>query len=123
MRPAEQRRVCSTLARPHPPTPTTRPALPACARYAFNIIFNILNKSALNAFPCPWLISTLQLGEWCGCSSTRPQYQAAAACAHLAWPLTCPLPCPLLVLHAAASGLFMVFLWVTKLQPAPKVDK
>ncbi|KAI8471703.1 MAG: triose-phosphate transporter family-domain-containing protein [Monoraphidium minutum] len=52
--------------------------------YAFNIIFNILNKSALNVFPCPWLISTMQL---------------------------------------AASGLFMVFLWVTKLQPAPKIDK
>ncbi|GBF93816.1 hypothetical protein Rsub_06148 [Raphidocelis subcapitata] len=52
--------------------------------YAFNIIFNILNKSALNAFPCPWLISTLQL---------------------------------------AASGLFMVCLWATKLQPAPQVDK
>jgi len=33
-------------------------------RYAFNIIFNILNKSALNAFPCPWLISTLQLGAF-----------------------------------------------------------
>lgn len=52
--------------------------------YAFNIIFNILNKSTLNAFPCPWLISTLQL---------------------------------------AASGVFMLFLWVTKLQPTPKVDK
>ncbi|KIY94590.1 Glucose-6-phosphate/phosphate translocator 1, chloroplast precursor, putative [Monoraphidium neglectum] len=52
--------------------------------YAFNIIFNILNKSTLNAFPCPWLISTLQL---------------------------------------AASGLFMVGLWVTKLQPAPQVSR
>ena len=31
--------------------------------YAFNIIFNIVNKSTLNAFPCPWFISTLQLGE------------------------------------------------------------
>lgn len=29
--------------------------------YAFNIIFNIVNKSTLNIFPCPWLISTLQL--------------------------------------------------------------
>ena len=37
---------------------------PAC-RYAFNIIFNILNKSTLNAFPCPWFISTLQLGGCC----------------------------------------------------------
>lgn len=30
-------------------------------RYAFNIVFNILNKSALMAFPCPWLISAWQL--------------------------------------------------------------
>jgi solute carrier family 35 protein E1 len=29
--------------------------------YAFNIVFNILNKTALNAFPCPWLIATWQL--------------------------------------------------------------
>lgn len=29
--------------------------------YAFNIVFNILNKSTLNAFPCPWFISTIQL--------------------------------------------------------------
>lgn len=29
--------------------------------YAFNIIFNILNKSSLNAFPCPWFISAWQL--------------------------------------------------------------
>jgi len=51
--------------------------------YVFNIVFNILNKSALNSFPCPWFISTLQL---------------------------------------AASGLFMVFLWVARLQPVPRVD-
>lgn len=50
--------------------------------YAFNIVFNILNKSTLNVFPAPYFLSTLQL---------------------------------------AASGLFMVFLWVTKLQPAPRV--
>eukprot|EP00879_Flechtneria_rotunda_P015024 GHRR01015699.1.p1 GENE.GHRR01015699.1~~GHRR01015699.1.p1 ORF type:complete len:331 (+),score=78.12 GHRR01015699.1:384-1376(+) len=53
-------------------------------RYAFNIIFNILNKSSLNAFPCPWFISASQL---------------------------------------IASGLFMVGLWVTRLQPTPKVDR
>ncbi|KAL6777777.1 CGL51 [Auxenochlorella protothecoides x Auxenochlorella symbiontica] len=29
--------------------------------YGFNIVFNILNKSALNAFPAPWCISALQL--------------------------------------------------------------
>eukprot|EP00241_Pyramimonas_parkeae_P005673 CAMPEP_0114245876 /NCGR_PEP_ID=MMETSP0058-20121206/12147_1 /TAXON_ID=36894 /ORGANISM="Pyramimonas parkeae, CCMP726" /LENGTH=407 /DNA_ID=CAMNT_0001358993 /DNA_START=242 /DNA_END=1465 /DNA_ORIENTATION=+ len=29
--------------------------------YAFNIIFNIFNKSTLNIFPYPWFISTLQL--------------------------------------------------------------
>jgi hypothetical protein len=49
-----------------PPVPDFRPPLPLPnplpARYAFNIIFNILNKSTLNTFPCPWLISTLQLG-------------------------------------------------------------
>ena len=32
-------------------------------RYAFNIIFNILNKSTLNIFPKPWLLSTIQLGK------------------------------------------------------------
>ena len=32
-------------------------------RYASNIIFNIANKNSLTAFPCPWFISTLQLGE------------------------------------------------------------
>lgn len=34
--------------------------------YAFSIIFNVLNKATLNTFPCPWLISTIQvraLGE------------------------------------------------------------
>lgn len=30
--------------------------------YAFNIVFNILNKSLLNIFPCPWFIATFQLG-------------------------------------------------------------
>ena len=30
-------------------------------RYAFNIVFNIYNKQALNAFACPWFISALQL--------------------------------------------------------------
>lgn len=29
--------------------------------YAFNIVFNLLNKSLLNVFPAPWLIATLQL--------------------------------------------------------------
>ncbi|KAG2451660.1 hypothetical protein HYH02_003440 [Chlamydomonas schloesseri] len=51
--------------------------------YAFNIIFNIINKSTLNTFPCPWFIGTWQL---------------------------------------VASGLFMAFLWVTRLHPVPKVD-
>lgn len=53
------------------------------AWYGANIIFNIANKKSLTAFPCPWFISTLQLG---------------------------------------ISGLFMTFLWLTKLHPAPKVD-
>lgn len=29
--------------------------------YAYNIIFNIYNKKALNVFPYPWLLSSLQL--------------------------------------------------------------
>lgn len=55
-------------------------------RYAFNIIFNILNKSSLNAFPCPWFISAMQLSECqpslclCegvgGCSATHPRRTA-----------------------------------------------
>ncbi|DBA85788.1 hypothetical protein WJX77_003154 [Trebouxia sp. C0004] len=53
------------------------------AWYGANIIFNIANKKSLTAFPCPWFISTLQLG---------------------------------------VSGLFMCFLWITKLHPVPKVD-
>ena len=32
-------------------------------RYGANIIFNIANKKSLTAFPCPWFISTLQLGN------------------------------------------------------------
>lgn len=32
--------------------------------YAFNIVFNILNKSTLNIFPFPWFMSTIQLA--CG---------------------------------------------------------
>ena len=32
--------------------------------YAFNIVFNILNKSTLNIFPKPWLLSTIQLGKY-----------------------------------------------------------
>ena len=30
--------------------------------YAFNIVFNILNKTMLNVFPAPWFISAFQLG-------------------------------------------------------------
>lgn len=29
--------------------------------YAFNIVFNILNKSCLNVFPAPWFLATFQL--------------------------------------------------------------
>jgi solute carrier family 35 protein E1 len=32
------------------------------AWYAFNIVFNILNKSMLNVFPAPWFIAAFQLG-------------------------------------------------------------
>ncbi len=35
-----------------------------CRRYAFNIVFNIINKSTLNIFPKPWLLSTIQLGKF-----------------------------------------------------------
>jgi len=31
------------------------------AWYAFNIIFNIVNKSILNVFPAPWFLATFQL--------------------------------------------------------------
>jgi solute carrier family 35, member E1 len=30
--------------------------------YAFNIMFNILNKTMLNVFPAPWFLSAFQLG-------------------------------------------------------------
>jgi len=30
-------------------------------QYCFNIVFNILNKSALNVFPAPWFLATFQL--------------------------------------------------------------
>jgi len=50
--------------------------------YAFNIIFNILNKSTLNIFPKPWLLSTIQLG---------------------------------------AGVLWMMGMWVLRLQPVPRI--
>lgn len=65
------------------PKVSARTALYFVAWYGANIIFNIANKKSLTAFPCPWFISTLQLG---------------------------------------ISGLFMCFLWLTKLHPVPKVD-
>lgn len=40
-------------------------------RYAFNIIFNIMNKTMLNAFPCPYFISTWQLGWYAQAQTTR----------------------------------------------------
>jgi len=39
-----------------------RVALYVLGWYAFNIVFNILNKSMLNVFPCPWFIAAFQLG-------------------------------------------------------------
>lgn len=42
---------------PHRPLRTTH-------RYAFNIVFNILNKSTLNIFPAPWFLATFQLSAW-----------------------------------------------------------
>eukprot|EP00210_Caulerpa_lentillifera_P005849 g5593.t1 len=33
--------------------------------YAFNVVFNIYNKQALNAFTCPWFVAVLQLGASC----------------------------------------------------------
>lgn len=50
------------LTQNSPPTESSSPLPPH--RYAFNIVFNIVNKSTLNVFPCPWFLSTLQLG--CG---------------------------------------------------------
>ena len=52
--------------------------------YFFNIVFNVYNKSTLNVFPYPWLISTLQL---------------------------------------AATSLWMLTVWATKVQPKPVVSK
>jgi solute carrier family 35 protein E1 len=43
------------------PLPAWRISAYICAWYLFNIVFNILNKTALNSFPCPWLIATWQL--------------------------------------------------------------
>lgn len=51
---------------------TTRPS--GC-RYAFNIVFNILNKSSLNAFPCPWFISAWQLRKFACCSHGLMSHQ------------------------------------------------
>ena len=45
----------STLA------PGPRTAVLFSLWYFFNIVFNVYNKSTLNVFPYPWLISTLQL--------------------------------------------------------------
>jgi hypothetical protein len=66
---------------------STEHALLYC-RYAFNIIFNILNKSALNAFPCPWFIATLQLGMWttaCLPSGALSLVTAPVQEAHRSW--------------------------------------
>lgn len=52
--------------------------------YFFNIVFNVYNKSTLNVFPYPWLISTLQL---------------------------------------AATSIWMLTVWATKVQPTPQVNK
>jgi len=52
--------------------------------YFFNIVFNVYNKSTLNVFPYPWLISTLQL---------------------------------------AATSVWMLVVWATKVQPVPQVSK
>lgn len=69
--------------------PASQPASPRLIIYvflwyAFNMVFNIVNKQTLNVFPLPWFLATWQL---------------------------------------VASGLFMCFLWVTKLQPVPKISK
>ena len=61
-------------------------------RYAFNIIFNILNKSALNSFPCPWLISTLQLGKATNLQAHYANLSQQAAARPPATLLTSPLP-------------------------------
>jgi solute carrier family 35 protein E1 len=113
-----------------PPTHTHNPRQPK--RYAFNIIFNIINKTTLNAFPCPWLISTLQLGArvcWCGygaggrAGGGKGDVKRDPLCSPLfAHPLQ-PLQKHEHTHATAASGLFMAVLWVTKLQPAPKFDR
>jgi hypothetical protein len=113
------------------------PYHPRCARrYVFNIVFNILNKSTLNAFPCPWFIATLQLGAPPPCAaarSTTPRRQTAPwrpACMRRCLPSQARVgrgsPAPPLVhwwLAAAASGAFMCVLWLTGLQEKPRVSK
>lgn len=82
-------RTATVCASSPTPSPSPSPAINSLKIsfyvllwYAFNIIFNILNKSALNVFPAPWFIATFQL---------------------------------------FASMCFMAALWVTRLQPAPKL--
>lgn len=79
--------------------PISAPPRPACqlthppiwihcpARYAFNIVFNILNKSTLNIFPAPWFLATFQLSallsccgaDVCGCQAWAEGWQSRAA--------------------------------------------
>ena len=83
-------------------------------------MFNILNKSALNAFPCPYFMSAMQLGEpsplppspFLPPPSSLPHPSQAH---HPSLPST-PPP------SAVVSALWMCGLWVLKIQPAPKVD-
>eukprot|EP00889_Picochlorum_renovo_P005042 jgi/Picre1/32072/NNA_007420.t1 len=48
-------------ATPDQGTNTVKVGLYIAGWYAFNIVFNILNKSCLNVFPAPWFLATFQL--------------------------------------------------------------
>jgi solute carrier family 35 protein E1 len=55
--------AASSAASPAPTSPNaTKVSFYVLGWYAFNIVFNILNKSMLNIFPCPWFLSAFQLG-------------------------------------------------------------
>eukprot|EP00898_Chlorokybus_atmophyticus_P000006 jgi/Chlat1/1005/Chrsp109S08621 len=41
--------------------PTSKLAIYFGLWYAFNIVFNIMNKRALNVYPVPWLLATVQV--------------------------------------------------------------
>ena len=83
-KPAARARVVAAAGKLSEMDVKTKTAVYFFLWYFFNIVFNVYNKSTLNVFPYPWLISTLQL---------------------------------------AATSLWMLTVWATKIQPKPEVTK